>query len=418
MQRYLQKHALFPKLIENSPQPDLQIIIVIPCYKEPSLINSLEALKKCEPTACSVEVVIVINAGEDEAQTIKDQNEITYNQALKWSQEHASAKLNFYPLLVNDLPKKHAGVGLARKIGMDEAVRRFSSIGQPKGVIVCFDADSLCDTNYLTAIESHFRKHPEINACSIHFEHPVSGDLEPEIYEAIIKYELFLRYHIQAQRFAGFPYAYQTIGSSMAVRAAIYTRQGGMNRRQAGEDFYFLHKLIPLGNYSVLTSTKVIPSPRASDRVPFGTGKAVNEYLHKSKGTLTAYHFQIYKDLKILLEQVNLFYEIDDPEKVMKKLKDLPESISAFINQNHFEEKLKEIKENTTSVESFRKRFFQWFNAFMVLKYIHFARDLYYPNQPVELVAAELLKEIAYDAADNSPLGLLKIYRERDLVQH
>ena len=30
----------------------------------------------------------------------------------------------------------------------------------------------------------------------------------------------------------------------MAVRAHAYARQGGMNRRQAGEDFYFMQKLV------------------------------------------------------------------------------------------------------------------------------------------------------------------------------
>ena len=35
----------------------------------------------------------------------------------------------------------------------------------------------------------------------------------------------------------------------MAVRADAYLRQGGMNRRKAGEDFYFLNKFMVLGGY-------------------------------------------------------------------------------------------------------------------------------------------------------------------------
>src|SRR4029434_9989987 len=100
-----------------------------------------------------------------------------------------------------------------------------------------------------------------------------------EIYKAIAAYELHLRYYLQALRTAGFPHGYHTIGSSMAVRARTYMEQGGMNRRQAGEDFYFLHKLIPLGGFTELNSTTVYPLPRPSNRVPFGTGRAVSEWL-------------------------------------------------------------------------------------------------------------------------------------------
>ena len=43
--------------------------------------------------------------------------------------------------------------------------------------------------------------------------------------------------------FVGYPDSIYTIGSAFAVRAEAYMKQGGMNRRQAGEDFYFLYKL-------------------------------------------------------------------------------------------------------------------------------------------------------------------------------
>jgi hypothetical protein len=42
----------------------------------------------------------------------------------------------FLPLLFEDLPRKHAGVGLARKIGMDLAVEHFLRNEKPRGIIV------------------------------------------------------------------------------------------------------------------------------------------------------------------------------------------------------------------------------------------------------------------------------------------
>ena len=79
--------------------------------------------------------------------------------------------------------------------------------------------------------------------------------------------------------FAGLPYSYHTIGSAFAVTAKAYARQGGMNRRKAGEDFYFINKLIKGENFGEITNTTVFPSPRTSNRVPFGTGKAIVDAL-------------------------------------------------------------------------------------------------------------------------------------------
>ena len=80
-------------------------------------------------------------------------------------------------------------------------------------------------------------------------------------------------------KFANLPYSYHTIGSAFAVSASSYAKQGGMNRRKAGEDFYFISKLIKGEKFGEITKTKVIPSPRISDRVPFGTGRSIMKEL-------------------------------------------------------------------------------------------------------------------------------------------
>ena len=96
---------------------------------------------------------------------------------------------------MDSLPKKHAGVGLARKIGMDEACWRFQKIRNPRGIIAAFDADSRCEVNYFKAIVEHFQKKSHIQAASIYYEHPTQGvDFEEDVYAAIVLYELHLRY--------------------------------------------------------------------------------------------------------------------------------------------------------------------------------------------------------------------------------
>ncbi|HFB99330.1 MAG TPA: glycosyltransferase, partial [Phaeodactylibacter sp.] len=258
---YLEKNALFPKLIPSAAPQNLGIVVVIPCYNETELITSLESLKNCDAPNGQAEVIVIINDGEETDAAIKAQNQTTFEAASAWATKNATTYLHFHIIYKTNLPQKIAGVGTARKIGMDEAVRRLESVGKSDGVIACFDADSLCQKNYLQALENHFSKNQKTQACGIHFEHPLEGDdYPPEIYEAITKYELHLRYYIHAQQFACFPLAFQTIGSSMAVRCDAYQKQGGMNKRKAGEDFYFIHKFTAINAFSLIKTTTVIPS--------------------------------------------------------------------------------------------------------------------------------------------------------------
>jgi hypothetical protein len=414
MTSYLQQRGLYPPFIFKRPSPLLGIVVVIPCHDEDFLLLSLMALKKCKRPTCDVEVIIVVNHGEHASERIKSKNQKCYEQALQWALDNNQPHLKFYPLLLDDLSKKHAGVGLARKIGMDEACYRFEKIFNPKGIIACFDADSRCDTNYLQALEAHFKQNPAAMACGIYFEHPLSGpDYPEEVYAAIVQYELHLRYYVQAQRWAGIPHAWHTIGSSMAVRCDAYQQQGGMNRRQAGEDFYFLHKFIPLGHFGEITTTKITPSPRPSQRVPFGTGRAVGDMLNNG-GDYKTYNPLSFQDLKLFVD--NALPALVQPGLPGQPLEAFPDSIRQFLLVNDFEAKLAEIQSNTSHAGAFFKRFWQWFDAFMVMKYVHFARENFYPDLGVGEAADWLLGKqgARAEAASASLVDQLKLFREMD----
>ncbi|MEM6321708.1 MAG: glycosyltransferase family 2 protein [Bacteroidota bacterium] len=386
------------------------IVVVIPAYKEEFLLLSLMSLKKCDLPLGDVEVIIVINDSEVDTAATKALNQKVFQQTLEWCQKNSTLRRKFRVIYQDNLPKKFGGVGLARKIGMDEACFRLEKARNKKGIIVCFDADSRCAENYLVEIEKHFQKHPKTPACSIHFEHPLRGfDYDPEVYEAIMYYELHLRYFIGVQRLAGCPFAYQTIGSSMAVRADFYQKQGGMNRRKAGEDFYFLQKMIALGNFTELNTTTVFPSPRISDRVPFGTGKAVGEIVQQ-KGQYLTYNPLIFKDLATFFGKLETLYTLEgDWESIA-----LPPSITDYLASLHFEERLAEIRGNTSNLTAFKKRFFRWFNAFQVMKYAHFARDHFYENIPVTEAARDLLSQLGIPTVEEDVKRLLITFRKLD----
>lgn len=412
---YLSKHALFPPHINQLPNANLGIIVVIPCFDEPDIIPTLMSLKNCTIPDKRVEVIVHINCALNTPQAVINRNKNTLEICQKWMSQNSSEELQFHVIYHDDLPPKHAGVGLARKVGLDEAVYRFEQIGAKNGILVCFDADAVCEQNYLKAIENHFKNHPKTPACSIHYEHPIEGNTYSlDIYNAIIEYELHLRYFINIQKYTGHPFAFQTVGSSMAVRSEAYKKQGGMNKRKAGEDFYFIQKFIQLGNFTALTTTKVIPSPRISHRVPFGTGRSITQQIANKGQHLMTYNPLIFDDLKSFFEQIEVLYTINSA------------AISAFIAQQNipirqflttlpFEKKVIEIQKNTTSFNRFKHRFFLWFNAFMVMKYTHFARDNFYKNVPIRAAAIWLCQHFYQEhKSNNTPKEILQWMRLKD----
>jgi hypothetical protein len=306
-----------------------------------------------------------------------------------------------------DLPGRDAGAGVARKLGMDEALVRFARTPAADGVIASLDADCMVETGYLQNIVEHFRDTPTCPGVSIYFEHPLESIAEPSLLQAIAEYELHLRYYVAGMQAADFPYAFHTVGSALAFRVGAYARQGGMNRRQAGEDFYFVQKLIQLGGYQALTETAVFPTARLSRRVPFGTGAALLRAANSGTG-LQTYPVQVFRDMRELCRLV----EVNSVADLQLNASGLSPPLRAYLNEQDFAGKMREIRANVASPAAFRKRFFRWFNAFRFMKFVNFARRDFYAGQPVATAAAELLAWTAPDAqASSKTFDLLEAYR-------
>lgn len=410
---YLEKHAFFPPLISEPVAQNLGISIVIPCHNEPDLLASLESLWQSQRASCAAEVLVVVNSGQRHGAEIRAQNKTTILEFERWNAGRNDPLLRFHLIDMPDLPHKFAGVGFARKTGMDEAVRRFAQVSRPDGLVAGFDADSFCDSNYLSVLADFFLKNKAANACSLYFEHPLSGkEFSPEIYQAIVLYELYLRYYVQALRYAGFPYAFHTIGSSFAVRAHTYAREGGMNRRKAGEDFYFLHKIIPLGKYAELNETRVIPSPRPSERVPFGTGAAVGKMLGSEQ------NYEVYNPLAfdVLKDFFAARQELFGANKAEyeKSLAKLPAPLSGFLHEQNFFQDLEKINANSPNLSTFDKRFFDWFTAFRVLKFLNFAHEGFFQKISAGQAANGLLQRLGLGRRGSSEKDLLLFFRDLD----
>ena len=399
----------------DHPSKRSSIFVVIPCCNEPDILTTLNSLCDCNPPEADVSVLIVINYAEDATKEAIAQNISTSNCIEQWQSQHQELFFDVQRILAPALPQKWAGVGWARKIGMDEAVRQIVENDQPDGIIISFDADSIVLTNYLQTIESAFKDNPTSNFFTIRFEHPYANQkLSASFREGIIRYELHMRYYRNAMQWSGYPHAIHTVGSSFALKASAYAKQGGMNRRKAGEDFYFLHKLVLLGDYGNINSTIVFPAVRVSDRVPFGTGAAMKKWVEGSPELNFTYSFEAFKNLKPLFSNTTQLWKME-PAEIEKMVGNLHATLHSFFKNSQTVDKLLELRKNCSNVKVFQKRVFHLMDAFWILKYLNYAHETFYNSGDLQAEATKLLQHIGIQAGDNSSLeNLLEIFRDLD----
>ena len=403
--RYLARRQFYPFGISEEASPGLGLVVVIPCFDEPGIETVVASVAGCRPPDCAVEIIVVVNAPEDAPATALANNASAGRTLARLAAGGLPDWLRLHTLEHNALPADRAGVGLARKLGMDEAAARLASTTSADGVIACLDADCSVAASYLPALDRAFAADPALSGVSIHYEHPVDAAPDDPVQRAMIDYELHLRYYVAGQRAAGFPYAFHTLGSALACRASAYVSQGGMNLRQGGEDFYFAQKLIASGRYRALTATTVYPGVRQSDRVPFGTGPALARALATDR-ELDSYAPQVFVDLDGFCRAL-ADAQPDAPEAFIAAI---PATLRDFLQRQELAQRLAEIAANVASTDSFRRRVLRWFNAFRFLKFVQATSRGPYPRVPVSRAASAL----AGLPARSSARELLDHYRQRD----
>ncbi len=385
---------------------DAQLAITVPARREQDLRSTVESVAlAAEAAQIPTSLIVCVNDSQDADPKLVMQYENAARELIKWTGQQNWPHVEL-AVCAARMPVRHAGVGLARKIAMDAAWRSFSEHGSLTAPIVCLDADCLVDESYVGTIVDWFSRNPGAPGAAIYFEHNLD-ELDDSVRSRISQYELFLRYYVAGLRWAGYPWAFHTVGSAMAVRAGVYLEQGGMNRRKGAEDFYFLQKVMLLGGFGNISGTCVFPSARESRRVPFGTGRAMSD-LAVGDGVWPAYAPDVFADISALLRVVTTWHTEFNCEG-------LGEGVLAFLEEQEIAIRLEEIRSNVATEHGFRHRIMQWLKPFTVRKLVHFLRDNYYESQPVEIAAVDLLERMSLpvpnsDSADR----LLAIYRGLD----
>ncbi len=378
---------------------DLELVLVVPCLCEPGIIELLAHLQ--QPGAPRAEIIVVVNHAEDAPADVRRCNERTLADIRQWA--GAALSVPVHALAAFDLPARHAGVGLARKIGMDAAARRFAAVGRPDGIIASLDADCRVSEHYLQAIWQGFAGQPAMHAATLVYAHPLDRCEDARHRRAMACYELFLRYMALGWRRAGLPYAFTAIGSCFAVRANAYARHHGMNRRKAGEDFYFLHKLArekPLGH---IADACVFPSVRMRSRTPFGTGQAIADWYAQGKEAWLVASPQCFDELAVLHRRLDDLLSMED----VPWLDGMPARLAGYLQRAGLLQAVAGMRRNAASPATFRKHFYTWFDGLKAWRYVQQCQV----QLPVEQAVCRLLTHFGIDAVSRDVEGLLQQLR-------
>lgn len=281
-----------------------------------------------------------------------------------------------------EMPDKIAGVGLARKIGMDLALGIFNYEKDCPKLLFSLDADTLVEHNYLSAVRDSFEKEKTISSV-IAFAHQEADSADEQA--AICCYEIFLRYYVLGLRWAGSSCAFHSVGSTMVCTAGGYAAVRGMNKRRAGEDFYFLDKLAKIDGMGRINTTTVHPSSRPSRRVPFGTGKRIISFAEGKESDYSLYNPRSFAVLKEWIGYMSSCRDMD-AEIILAHAGDMHPSLDMFLRMNRFGETWGQLVENSGDCAHLRSHFLRWFDGFKTFKLIRHLTNNGLP--PVDMFAA------------------------------
>jgi hypothetical protein len=373
---------------------NIDTIIVIPAIDEydniQRLLHSLELNDRSH--LIHTVFLFVINNAVSASEKIKDENRKTV--AYLRNIVHGES-CEYYGLQIGlidasspgkELPDKAAGVGLARKIGMDESLQLFSEFAEFP-LLVCLDADCTVSSDYVQTIRTQIAA-KKIHAAAIQYAHPldVLGD---DVRRAIVCYELFLRYYTLGLKYVGSPYAFHTIGSTIVCSVEAYLKAEGMNKKKAGEDFYFLEKLGKMYPVHTINNTCVYPAARGSWRVPFGTGRSIEKFLNDDTNEYMLYSPQSFI---ILRQWLDFFTQSTSTssETYLIYAKSVNSALYHFLGDTDFIADWDRIFNGPAHQIPIQKKI--WFDGFRTLKLMHHLRDTGFPNIPMFEALDELLR--------------------------
>ena len=348
----------------NYTNKTYDFIISIPCYDEYDyLFKTIISIQKQNNELLKNTLIsIVINNSESENQKIIDNNAKTFQKLFEYESSLEFIVIDAFSKK-NSINDKDAGVGMARKISVDVTLPYCKS-----DTIICFiDADTKLSEDYLDIIHASYIKN-QWKAATVDFEHLRD---EPETIKIISNYENFLKSTAKNLKKSNSPYSYVPLGSTMICTQNAYIAVGGMNKRKAAEDFYFLQELQKAFGVFHINNILVYPSSRYLNRSYLGTSMRLKKCVDGALDINSLYYSsKSFKILSIWIETA-LNSEKISYEEMLKKCQEIDLDLSEILISLNFKKAWKGIT-NSSSATHFKKQFHRWFDAFKTFKLLKY----------------------------------------------
>ena len=383
-----------------SPRDSFKNVLCIPVYKE-----SAQCLNNFITQAINNEALLIVVLNQPSKITRPCAENVALSMAINelFPHSHTHQHLTRYTLpnnsallLVNrfspplGIPHRQ-GVGLARKIAADTALYLIANEIVSSRWIHCSDADADIPNNYFDAAQEI--ETGEHAALIYPFRHVKNQSAAQSVSNMTRLYEQQLQHYVNGLIYAGSPYAYHTLGSTLCLSANHYAQVRGFPKRAAGEDFYILNKLRKTGSIKTLKHPTIQITSRRSDRTPFGTGAAIEKLLIEQDHNLSNifYHPTLFVHLSTAIQWLNQlshdYFEQAGTTKIADNQKnnwkrhlksfsnDSAETLIQGFEKLNFDQCFEHCIAQCKTPAGFNEHLHDWFDAFKTLKWIHALRE-------------------------------------------
>jgi len=278
------------------------------------------------------------------------------------------------------------GVGMARKLGGDLAAALWARGQLSCPLIASSDADVTLPAEYFQQLTEPVSEPIESSAWLWPYRHQAGGDAA--IDAATVLYEISLRYYVLGLAAAGSCYAYQSVGSTLCVAAPAYLSVRGVPKREAAEDFYLLDKLAKVAPLRRPQLSPIGIRARASERVPFGTGRRSREIAQELAlgRQFELYSPRIFRALGVVLQALDEFAqtaEVGAFERAIELgLPDISEPVRQVLTGLGVFAALSSAAGQAPIGPVLRRRIHTWFDSLRTLRFVHGLRDRCLPSLP------------------------------------
>jgi hypothetical protein len=260
-------------------------------------------------------------------------------------------------------------------------------------VLASLDADTLVDENYILQLKYFLEQ--KMNCATMNFFHKRIENFSDDNNEnqssiqlnlAIQHYEDYIKNHSKKLAECGTPFCYSALGCIIVCSDKMYCECGGMKNKLAGEDFYFIQEMIKnvisknpkkiLNPIEVLQTT-VMPATRFSDRVLFGTGKALEEIVDGNFSKAKLFKDEEYLEIKNFINLFNDLNKKNFPLELQREAEKKCRRLYYFLYEDGFLDDWKSIvANNQKSSEKLEIAFHCKFDGLKIIRALHYLQTV------------------------------------------